>query len=351
MLRVLHRLTAIRVKTAPKGLWSDGGNLCLQCSEAPDGGIRRSWIFRYSKGGKEHQLGLGAAHTITLAEARQAATELRKLLYQGQDPLGQKRTMRASQALQQAKAVTFDTCVDGYIKSHQDGWRNEKHRKQWQNTLETFCGPVLGKIAVQDIDTALVLRVLEPLWKDRTETASRLRGRIEAVLDWSAVKGFRSAQIPNPARWKGHLDHLLPARIKVQKVQHHPSMAYAELPAFMAKLRQREGVAALALEFLILNASRSDEVLGALWSEIDLDARTWTVPGERMKGNRHELPRLRRSARASVAGRHPVLAHGLDDVRNVGMGVAQELLGLAAFPWWSKQWTPLVVHAMQQDGQ
>jgi integrase len=229
-------------------------------------------------------MGLGPTHTVTLKKARQKATELRNLLYEGKDPLQNKRSIRAAQALEAAKAVSFDQCAKDYIKAHRTGWKNAKHISQWENTIKEYCAPVFGKVAVQDIDTSLVLKALEPVWKDRTETASRLRGRIEAVLDFAKVKGFRSGE--NPARWRGHLDHLLSARNKVQKVEHHAAMPYADLPDFMANLRRRDGVATLALEFLILTAARSGEVRGAQWSEIDLAAKVWIIPEGRMKGGR-----------------------------------------------------------------
>jgi integrase len=289
MIRVLHRLTPSIVKTAGEGLHSDGGNLCLQCTVGSDGGIRRSWIFRYAKGGKEHQMGLGPVHTISLADARQEATELRKALYRGQDPLAQRNAARASAALETAKAVTFDKCCDAYVKAHSAGWRSAKHAAQWTSTLKTYADPVFGKIAVQAVDVALLMKALEPIWTTNPVTASRLRGRIEAVLDWAKVRGFRSGQ--NPARWKGHLDHLLPAKGKVAKVVHHAALPYAEVPKFMKDLKARESFAALALEFTILTAARSGETIGAPWSEIDLAAKLWTIPAERMKGGReHRVP-------------------------------------------------------------
>jgi integrase len=191
--------------------------------------------------------------------------------------------------LEAAKAVTFRACAESYIAAHRAGWRNAKHGAQWGATLETYAYPVFGDLPVQAVDTGMVVKVLEPIWAAKTETASRLRGRIEAVLDWATTRGHRQGE--NPARWRGHLENLLPAPTKVQKVRHHAALPYSEIGAFMADLQRQEGIAALALRFLILTAARTGEVLGARWDEIDAAARTWTVPAERMKGHReHRVP-------------------------------------------------------------
>src|SRR5262249_22805187 len=197
---------------------------------------------------------------------------------------------RAQRGLEDAKAITFKSCADAYIAAHRAGWRNAKHAAQWEATLATYAYPVLGGLPVQAIDTALVMKVIEPLWQTRTETASRLRGRIEVVLDWAKVRGYRNGA-ENPARWRGHLDHLLPARSKVQRVENHAALPYVELPAFMSALRDREGVASRALEFTILTAARVGEVIGARWNEFDLLDKTWTVPANHMKANKeHRVP-------------------------------------------------------------
>jgi integrase len=193
------------------------------------------------------------------------------------------------QRLDAVKAMTFDQCADAYITAHDPSWSNPKHRQQWRNTLRDHASPTIGDLAVSAIDTGLVLKVLEPLWASRPETASRLRGRIESVLDWAKVRGLRDGE--NPARWKGHLDHLLPARARVRKVKHHPALPYGEIDALVTLLRAQEGTAARALEFLILTAARGGEVIGATWHEIDMDAAVWTIPAERMKGGReHRVP-------------------------------------------------------------
>ncbi len=185
--------------------------------------------------------------------------------------------------------MTFRQCAEKYIASHESGWRNDVHRRQWPSSLERHVYPVIGDLPVHSIDTALVTKVIEPIWTSIPETASRVRGRIESILDWAKVRGFRMGD--NAARYRGHLDKMLPARAKVRRVEHHAALPYAELPGFMAALREQQGIAARALEFLAITAARAGEVLGAKWNEIDLAAKTWTVPAKRMKANReHRVP-------------------------------------------------------------
>ena len=185
--------------------------------------------------------------------------------------------------------ITFRQCAESHIKAHRVGWRNAAHASQWENTLRAYAYPQIGALSVQAIDTSLIMRVLEPIWTAKPETASRLRGRIETILNWARVRGYREGE--NPARWKGHLDHLLPAKSKVRRVQHHAAMAYAELPGFMYALREQDSVGARAFEFLVLTAARTGEVIGARWSEIDLQSKVWTVPAARMKaGKAHRVP-------------------------------------------------------------
>jgi integrase len=185
--------------------------------------------------------------------------------------------------------MTFDECREAYIRAHAAGWRNPKHHQQWENTLKTYCSPVFGRVAVQAVDVALVMKVLEPIWSTKPETASRLRGRIEAILDWAKVRGLRTGE--NPARWRGHLDHLLPARAKVRKVKHHAALPYIQIATYLDELRKRESTAARALEFAILTATRTNEVIGARWDEIDLAVRVWIIPESRMKaGREHRVP-------------------------------------------------------------
>ncbi|KQZ22115.1 integrase [Caulobacter sp. Root1472] len=284
--RLLERLNALQVRRldAP-GLHADGGGLYLQIMG--DGG--RSWIFRYRVPGRQRQMGLGPAHTVSLAQARAAARDARQLRIQGLDPIEERRKAEADQKLEQGSGVTFEDAVDAYIEANKAAWRNEKHVKQWKSTLTTYATPRIGKLPVGEVETRHVLAVLEPIWQSKTETASRVRGRIENVLDWATVYGHRAGD--NPARWKGHLDKILPAKAKVAKVQHHAALPYPELPDFMKRLAKVQGVAARALEFAILTAARTSEVVGAVWSEIDLVKKVWTIPAERMKAERdHRVP-------------------------------------------------------------
>jgi len=281
MTRHIGRLTALFVKKhKTPGMFGDGGNLYLQITNAN----ARSWIFRY--GGK--YLGLGSAFNVTLEEARDLAYECHKLLREGVDPLEAKRNRKAQARLDAAKAISFRHCATAYIESHKAAWKDAKHLQQWTNTIEQHCGPI-NDLPIASVDTEGVLAVLQAIWTVVPETASRLRGRIETVLDWAKVRGFRSGE--NPARWRGHLDKLLPRKSKVRKVAHHAALPYAEVPGFITKLQQRHRVTALALEFCILTAARSGEVLGARKEEFDLDKAEWLVPGERMKGGRtHRVP-------------------------------------------------------------
>ena len=267
----------LAVKALSAGIHADGGNLYLQVTASG----ARSWIFRFSFAGKRHEMGLGAYPVVSLKEARAKAMDCRKAVAAGRNPLAEKR------AAAQAAGITFEEAVSRYLDAHEAGWRNAKHRQQWRNTLASYAFPAFGAEPVATIDVAAVMRILGPLWKEKTETASRLRGRIEAVLDWATANGYRHGE--NPARWRGHLDKLLPKRAKVQRVQHHAALPYADLPAFYASLEAQEGLGALALRFCILTAARTGEVIGARWQEID--GAVWSVPAERMKGNRpHRVP-------------------------------------------------------------
>jgi integrase len=288
--REIARLTALDVKRATKrGLYNDGGGLHLQV--AANGS--RSWIFRYGAQGRRH-CGLGALHTVTLAEAREKARQCRQLLIDGVDPIAERRTRKAAARIEAAKAITFTTAAETYINDHHAAWKNPKNQQQWRNTLRDYAFPVIGKLPVAAIDTALVLRVLQPIWREKPETASRVRMRIERILSWATVHGYRSGD--NPARWRSHLDHLLPAQDKIAPVQHHAALPYADIPDFIRDLRERDGFAAEALEFLILAAARTSEVLGAKWGEFDLKGRVWTIPANRMKSAReHRVPLANRA--------------------------------------------------------
>lgn len=289
MARRLNILTALAVRNAATpGLTADGGGLYLQVG--PTGG--KSWLFRFMLKGKARAMGLGPLHTVSLAEARQAALECRKALLNGKDPIEERKSRLA--ASETNTQPTFEWCADAYIKAHAPGWRNKKHAEQWRATLKTYAQPTFGERPVDEIDLSLVMLALEPIWTKKTETASRVRGRVEAILDWAAVRGFRSGE--NPARWRGHLDALLPARTRVKKVEHHAALPYAELPAFIGALRARAANAARALEFLILTAARTGEIIRADWSEVDLEKQVWTIPPERMKaGREHRVPLSKRA--------------------------------------------------------
>jgi integrase len=281
----MARLNTAKLRTLTKpGTYGDGAGLYLQVR----GPSQRSWVFRFKIGGQGHLMGLGAHPEVGLAEARDAATAARRAVRGGVNPIDQRKAERADVAAR-AGLNTFSEVAQAYIQSHGDGWRNAKHRAQWVNTLETYAAPIIGKLPVAQVDVGAVMRVLEPIWREKPETASRLRGRIEATLDYAAARGWRTGD--NPARWRGHIQNLLPARAKLARVAHHPALPWREMGAFMAMLRDQDGAAALALEFVILTAARTSEVLGARWCEMDIHAGVWSVPGERMKaGREHRVP-------------------------------------------------------------
>jgi integrase len=286
MVRKGDRLNALAVQRARKrGLLHDGSGLYLQITK---GGVK-SWLFRYMIKGRARAMGLGPLANVTLAHARGLAAACRQQLQQGIDPIDARRAQQKQAKVVAAKGVSFRACAEQYIKSHRSAWRSERHAHQWQRTLETYAFPTLGDMPVGQIDVAAVMRVLEPIWQTKTETANRVRGRIESVLDWARARGYRDAE--NPARWRGHLQNLLPRQAKIQAVRHHPAMAYSEVGAFMTLLRAHEGRPALALQFVVLTAARTGEVLGAKWDEIDIDAALWVIPARRTKQNReHRIP-------------------------------------------------------------
>ena len=282
----MQRLTAFKVARATKpGWYPDGGGLYLQVG--PQGS--RSWIYSFTLNGRQREMGLGSLNAVSLADARRKAEDCRRLRSDGIDPIEVRKGKRTEAELNAAKSITFKEAAEAYIKSHKAGWRNDKHALQWAATLTAYAYPVFGSLPVEAVDIALITKVLEPIWTTKTETASRLRGRIEAVLDWATVRNYRRGD--NPARWRGTLENLLPARAKVQKVKHHPALPYDEVGAFVAALRQQEGISALALEFLILTATRTSETIGARWDEINLEDALWTIPPGRIKaGKEHRVP-------------------------------------------------------------
>jgi integrase len=287
----MAKLTARTVETIKTpGMHADGGNLYL-CVGATGS---KSWIFRWKRDGKVREMGLGSVSLVGLAEARRKAEEARGRLGQGLDPLDTRKAEEAARMAAGCKR-TFGEAADAFIEAKMPEWRNEKHRAQWQMTLgETYCSAIRGK-RVDEIETADVLAVLKPIWQSKPETASRLRGRVEAVLDAARAKGHISKNEANPARWRGHLDKLLPKRQKLAR-GHHPAIAFDEMPAFVSALRQREGIAGMALEFAILTAARSGEVRGATWSEFDLSKKIWTIQAARTKpGREHRVPLCERA--------------------------------------------------------
>jgi integrase len=280
-------LTAQMVKQANRpGYFSDGGGLILQVTSTGS----KSWIFRYrGPAGKIREMGLGSLGVVSLADARRQAERLRVVRSEGQDPIERKRQTRAQNKRELGGRVTFESCAEQFIVLNSPGWQNAKHAAQWRSTLKTYVYPVMGGEPVSEINTDFVTRVLEPIWSAKPETASRVRQRIERVLSWATVKELRTGA--NPAQWRGHLDHVFPKRSKVRDVQHHRALAPDQVPALMVSLAVDGGMAASALQFLILTACRTNEVVGAKWEEINFEEKLWNIPKERMKARRaHRVP-------------------------------------------------------------
>ena len=287
MARSIEKLSAVAVRAAKPGMHGDGAGLWLHVSS----GGARSWIFRFTSpgDGRPHEMGLGPLHTVSLAEARAQALDCRRQVLAGADPLAARLAQRQAVRLDAARTTTFAECARRYIAAHRAGWKNDKHAAQWPATLEAYIFPTFGALPVQAVDVGLVVKALEPIWTTKTETATRVRQRVEAVLDWATVRGLRRGE--NPARWKGCLESLLPEPAKVRRFAHHAALPFLELGAFMAELRRQPGTAARALELTILTASRTGEAIGATWPEIDFAARLWTIPAARMKARReHRVP-------------------------------------------------------------
>ena len=322
MARILYKLNDAKLKALKQpGLYGDGGGLFLQVTTASS----RSWVYRFQLHGRRRDMGLGSLTDIGFAAARNLAKDARELAAKGSDPIAAREASQAAQRLAEAQAVTFEAFADAYVADHEKGWSNGKHRAQWRSTLKNHVYPVLGKLPVQAIDTPLVLRVLEPLWKKRPETASRVRGRIEAILSAAKAKGMRTGE--NPAQWRGHLDQILPPRKKVQAVRHQPSIPYAELPALMARLKALNSISAKALRFTILTCCRTLEVTGAMWSEFE--EALWTLPAARMKARKIQ--------------RVPLSAPALAIVKEM----SEAKLSKYVFPGWKRK-APLSDMAMLQ---
>lgn len=285
MARTIEKLSPFQLKRLPKGMHPDGVGLYLHV----DKNGARSWIFRYMRQNRAREMGLGPLHTISLREARQLAIDCRRQLLDRIDPIDARNAKRVRSQIAAAREVTFEEDAKAYIEAHKAGWTNKKHIAQWTNTFSAYVFPVFGKTASRAVDTPLVVKALQPLWNTKPETATRVRGRIESVLDWAKAIGHRDGE--NPARWRGHLENLLPRREKVRKVKHHPAMPFDDVPAFIGELATRPAVAARALEFTIFTAARTEEVRGARRSEIDRAKKLWTVPEGRMKGAKeHRVP-------------------------------------------------------------
>ena len=302
--KLSNALTPLEVKNAKPGRHADGGGLHLLVKESG----ARSWVYRFMLKGKARDVGLGAAsgpETVSLATARDKAAALRLQVKAGVDPLAE-RHREAAEALASAQAVqvagiTFKAVAEAYVAANEASWRSDKHRQQWRNTLASYVYPVVGELPVAQIGTAHVLQILEPIWQAKPETASRVRGRIETVLDAAKARGYREGE--NPARWRGHIAQILPARSRLTR-RHHRAMPYGSVPAFVGALRARKAMAALALEFVILTATRTSELLGATWGEVDLEKALWTIPAARMKaGKEHRVPLSPRAVEILEAGR------------------------------------------------
>jgi len=276
-------------KLAQPGVYFVGGVPGLALQVLPTGA--KTWVLRAVIGGKRREMGLGGYPSVTLAGAREKARAAREKIDAGVDPIAERKAAKSALLASAAAAITFEEAAAQYVAAHESSWANDKHRAQWTSTLKTYAYPVIGKLAPGDVQLAHVLKILEPIWATKTETAKRLRGRIEQVLDAAHTRGQITGPWQNPARWRGHLDKLLAKPSRVAKVEHHRALAVGEVGAFMARLRKQEGQGAKALEFAILTAARSGEVRGATWAEIDLAAKVWTIPAERMKaGKEHRVP-------------------------------------------------------------
>lgn len=293
MPRASQRLSARTAATLlTPGLHADGNGLYLHVTAAG----ARSWIYRFKRNGRARDMGLGSLNDVGLAEARELAIDSRRIVRQGGDPIEARRSGRMKAKLDAASAMTFRQCAEAFIAAHNASWRSARHAAQWPSSLEVYAYPVFGDLSVNAVDVGLVLKAIEPIWEKKPETASRVRGRIESVLDWATARGYRQGE--NPARWRGHLENLLPKKSRVKQVKHFAALPYAQIGAFIEELRLQGGIAARALEFTILTAARTGEVLGARWDEINLADGVWTIPAGRMKAGKAHRVALSNAARA-----------------------------------------------------
>lgn len=291
--RTKNRLTATEIKHAPAGTHHDGGGLYLKVRTSRSGeSASRQWLFRYSDNGKDRWMGLGSTERVTLKHARDAADEARRMRPQGVDPIAARRAKRE---VKPVADPTFKECATEFIEAHERKWKNPKHRQQWRNTLATYVYPTFGSKSINEVTRTDVIGVLKPIWYSHTETAERIRSRIMMVMEWVVANGYRTTQ-EDPSGWRRHLLKALPSIPKTKRVRHHPALPYEQVPEFVAKLRVAASPSARALEFLILTAARTSEVLEAQWTEIDLDKGVWTVPADRMKaGREHRVPLCKRA--------------------------------------------------------
>lgn len=286
----MGKLTAKEVENiTAAGKYDDGDGLRLVVGASG----AKKWVLRYQLHGKRREMGLGSLGDVSLKQARLEVGAQKRLILDGIDPITERQRIqqeqKASTKSEEAKAATFSDMADEYIKVHRKGWKNAKHAQQWKNTLQQYAYPVIGEKAPCEITTDNLLEILKPIWFEKPETANRVRNRVELILDAAKARGLREGE--NPARWRGHLDKLLPKRSKVRQVKHHNALPWVELPEFMREISKRNGLAFTAMELTILTATRTKEVLGATWSEIDFKAKSWTIPGERMKASKeHRVP-------------------------------------------------------------
>lgn len=291
-MREFGRLAATKIASLKEpGRYCDGNGLYLQVSRWQT----KAWLLKYQLAGRSREMGLGSLSDVSLKEAREKARAARAMLIDGDDPIDARKVKKEALRAENAKRVTFKEAAEKYIDAHRAGWRNEKHAAQWTSTLTAYAYPVISSLGVAQIDTGHIIKILEPIWASKTDTAARLRGRIENILDWATARHLRQGD--NPARWKGHVESLLPAKSKVRQVRHQPAMPFDEVPSFMEALRVRQGISVRALEFTILTAARTSEAINATWDEFDLKAGVWTIPAGRMKaGREHRVPLSERAA-------------------------------------------------------
>jgi len=281
MAETINRLSVLKInKLNSSGYFVDGGGLILQVSKNKS----KSWIFKFDYRGKRHEMGLGSLATVNLKDAREKARICRLKLLEGINPLVDKKQSLRLIAKNSAGMMSFEDCANSYIKAHKSSWKNPKHLQQWENTIKTYAIPIIGKLNASDIETAHIRKILDPIWHTKTESAVRLRGRIETILDWAKVAGYREGE--NPARWSGHLEQMFPAPNKIKEEIPHPALPWNQISTFMGILRTKEDLSAKACEFGILTATRTNEIILAKWSEIDFERKIWLLSAERMKSNK-----------------------------------------------------------------